>query len=146
MNDIKLTRINNIFLGVTELARSAAFYRETLGLDLQFEMDGLVFLNAGGVALALSTALAGLATPPAGATDVVFGVDDVTATHEALLSRGVAFLSAPRNVTGDQWAPIPETRTDTCSPSVVPNAHRARSSPWYNPVAPRPAAGVALLV
>ncbi len=104
MNDIKLTRINNIFLGVTDLARSAAFYRETLGLDLQFEMDGFVFLNAGGVALALSTAHAGLATPPAGATEVVFGVDDVTATHEALLSRGVTFLSAPRNVTGDQWA------------------------------------------
>lgn len=64
MNDLKLTRINNIFLGVTELARSAAFYRETLGLDLQFEMDGFVFLNAGGVALALSTAHAGLAAPP----------------------------------------------------------------------------------
>ena len=104
MNDIKLTRINNIFLGVTDLARSAAFYRETLGLDLQFEMDGFVFLNAGGVALALSTVHVGLATPPAGATEVVFGVDDVTATHEAWISRGVEFLSAPRNVTGDQWA------------------------------------------
>jgi catechol 2,3-dioxygenase-like lactoylglutathione lyase family enzyme len=104
MSDIKLSRINNIFLGVTDLARSAAFYRETLGLDLQFEMEGFVFLSAGGVALALSTAHAGLATPPAGATEVVFGVDDVSATHEALMSRGVKFLSAPRNVTGDQWA------------------------------------------
>ena len=34
MNDIKLPRLNNNFLGVTDLARSAAFYRETLGLDL----------------------------------------------------------------------------------------------------------------
>ena len=104
MSDIKLSRINNIFLGVTDLARSAAFYRETLGLDLQFEMEGFVFLSAGGVALALSTAHAGLATPPAGATEVVFDVDDVSPTHEALMSRGVKFLSAPRNVTGDQWA------------------------------------------
>jgi catechol 2,3-dioxygenase-like lactoylglutathione lyase family enzyme len=104
MNDMRLSRINNIFLGVTDLARSAAFYRETLGLELQFEMEGFIFLKAGGVALALSTAHAGLATPPAGATEVVFGVDDVTATHEALKSRGVEFLSTPRNVTGDQWA------------------------------------------
>lgn len=104
MPDIKLSRINNVFLGVTDLSRSATFYRETLGLELQFEMEGFVFLNAGGVALALSTAHAGLATPLAGATEVVFGVDDVTAAHEALTARGVQFLSAPRNVTGDQWA------------------------------------------
>ena len=99
MNDIKLTRLNNNFLGVTDLARSAAFYRETLGLDLQFEMDGVVFLNAGGVALALSTAHAGLASPPAGATEAVFGVDGVTATHEALTSRGVAWNSSARRAT-----------------------------------------------
>ena len=29
---------------------------------------------------------------------------DVTAAHEALRARGVEFLNAPRNVTGDQWA------------------------------------------
>ena len=40
----------------------------------------------------------------AGGTEIVFGVEDVTAAHAALTARGVAFLSAPRNVTGDQWA------------------------------------------
>jgi len=104
MNDIRLTQINNIILGVTDLARSSAFYRETLGLEVQFESDGFVFLDAGGVVLALSTAHARLATPPAGATEVVFGVADVTAAHQALSARGVEFLNAPRNVTGDQWA------------------------------------------
>ena len=29
---------------------------------------------------------------------------DVTAAHQALSARGVEFLNAPRNVTGDQWA------------------------------------------
>ena len=104
MNDIRLTQINNIILGVTDLARSSAFYRETLGLEVQFESDGFVFLDAGGVVLALSTARARLATPPAGATEVGFGVADVTAAHQALSARGVEFLNAPRNVTGDQWA------------------------------------------
>ena len=104
MSDFKLTQINSVMLGTTDLARSLAFYRDTLGLAVQFEMPGFVFLNAGGVTLSLSEAHAELATPVAGGTEVVFGVADVTAAHAALSTRGVEFLNAPRNVTGDQWA------------------------------------------
>ncbi len=104
MSDFKLTEINTVMLGTTDLARSLAFYRDTLGLAVQFEMPGFVFLNAGGVTLSLSEAHAKLATPVAGGTEIVFGVADVTAAHDALRARGVEFLNAPRNVTGDQWA------------------------------------------
>ena len=104
MNDVRLTRINNIMLGATDLARSLAFYHETLGLDVQMEMPGFAFLNGGGVTLALSEAHARLATPLAGAVEVVFGVADVSAAYAALRARGVEFLNAPRNVSGDQWA------------------------------------------
>ena len=104
MSDFKLTQINNVMLGTTDLARSLAFYRDTLGLAIQFEMPGFVFLNAGGVTLSLSEAHAKLATPGAGGTEIVFGVAGVTAAHAALKARGVQFLNAPRNVTGDQWA------------------------------------------
>ena len=104
MSDFRLTQINNVMLGTTDLARSLAFYRDTLGLAVQFERLGFVFLNAGGVTLSLSTTHKKLATPVAGGTEVVFGVADVTAAHEALRARGVEFLNAPRNVTGDQWA------------------------------------------
>ena len=104
MSDFKLTQINNVMLETTDLARSLAFYRDTLGLAVQFEMPGFVFLNAGGVTLSLSEAHAKLATPGAGGTEIVFGVADVTAAHAALRARGVQFLNAPRNVTGDQWA------------------------------------------
>ena len=104
MSDFRLTQINNVMLGTTDLARSLAFYRDTLGLAVQFEMLGFVFLNAGGVTLSLSTTHKKLATPVAGGTEVVFGVADVIAAHEALRARGVEFLNPPRNVTGDQWA------------------------------------------
>ena len=104
MNDVRLTRIDNIMLGATDLARSLAFYHETLGLDVQMEMPGFAFLDAGGVTLALSEAHARLATPLAGAVEVVFGVADVSAAHAALRARGVEFLNAPRNVSGDRWA------------------------------------------
>ncbi len=76
---MRLTQISNVMLGTTDLARSLTFYRDTLGLTVQFEIPGFVFLSAGGVA-------------------------DVTAAHETLQARGVEFLNAPRNVTGDQWA------------------------------------------
>ena len=105
MSDFKLTQISNVMLGTTDLARSLAFYRDKLGLAVQFEMPGFVFLHAGGVTLSLSEAHAKLATPVvAGGTEIVFGVADVTAAHEALRARGVEFLNPPRNVTGDQWA------------------------------------------
>ena len=71
---------------------------------MQFEIPGFVFLSAGSVTLSLSEAHAKLATPVAGGTEIVFDVADVTAAHETLQARGVEFLNAPRNVTGDQWA------------------------------------------
>ena len=32
MSDFRLTQINNVMLGTTDLARSLTFYRDTLGL------------------------------------------------------------------------------------------------------------------
>jgi catechol 2,3-dioxygenase-like lactoylglutathione lyase family enzyme len=104
MSDFKLTQINYMMMGTTDLTRSLAFYRDVLGLTLQAEMPGLAFLDGGGVALSLSEEHAKLATPVAGATEIVFGVTDVTAAHAALTERGVEFLNSPRNVTGNQWA------------------------------------------
>ena len=104
MSDFTLTQIGNVILGTTDLARSLAFYRDTLGLTVQTEMKGFAFLNGGGVTLSLSEAHGKLATPVAGGTEVVFLVADVTAAHEALSACGVEFLNAPRNVTGDRWA------------------------------------------
>ncbi len=104
MSDFALTQISNVMLGTTDLARSLTFYRDTLGLTVQFEMPGFVFLNAGSVTLSLSEAHSKLATPVAGGTEIVFAVADVTDAHKALTARGVEFLNAPRNVTGDQWA------------------------------------------
>ena len=43
-----------IGLGVSDLPRSVAFYRDTLGLPLQFQHGGLAFFGAGPVTLMLS--------------------------------------------------------------------------------------------
>ena len=64
----------------------------------------MAFIDAGPVTLCLSTPHARLSDPVAGATEVVFVVDDVRRAHATLRERGVTFLNEPRNVTGDQWA------------------------------------------
>ena len=91
-------------LGVKDLARSVAFYRDQLGLTLQNQFEAFAFFSAGSVTLMLNQDLAKLSPNIAGATEIVFSVEDVRAAHEALRARGVVFTIEPRNVTGAMWS------------------------------------------
>jgi catechol 2,3-dioxygenase-like lactoylglutathione lyase family enzyme len=111
MTDVgfRLSKIAVVMLGVKDLPRSVAFYRDTLGLRLQGEVPGeFAFFDLGPTMLALSTPLADPRMTPStvGAMEVVFGVEDVTAAYETLQSRGVKFLTEPRNVSGANWSAI----------------------------------------
>lgn len=98
-----ITGIANIMLGASDLDRSRAFYRDRLGLSVEREIPGFVFLATGPVTLCLSTAHAGLAEKP-GPTEVVLAVASVREAYAALKANGVEFLREPTNVTGDSWA------------------------------------------
>jgi catechol 2,3-dioxygenase-like lactoylglutathione lyase family enzyme len=100
----KLSQISNVMLGVRDLARSVAFYRDTLGLALQRPFPGFGFLSGGGVTLVLSEPLAKNSPQVSGAAEIVFSVEDVRAAHLALGTRGVRFTHEPRNVNGTLWA------------------------------------------
>ncbi|HLY59282.1 MAG TPA: VOC family protein [Terriglobia bacterium] len=106
--EFKLSKISTVMLGVREMDRAATFYRDKLGLAVQFEIPGFTFLNTGGVTLCLSEplarALAGPSQPLAGVAELVFSVDDVQSAYEALAAKGVKFTLEPHNVTGTQWA------------------------------------------
>jgi len=106
--EFKLDKISTVMLGVREIARAVSFYRDTLGLAVQFEIPGFSFFNLGGVTLCLSEPLAKALGGPgqqlAGATELVFSVDDVQRAYEALVAQGVKFFREPHNVTGTQWA------------------------------------------
>jgi catechol 2,3-dioxygenase-like lactoylglutathione lyase family enzyme len=97
--DFKLTQIGVVMLGVHDLTRSLEFYRDKLGLKVQHEIPGLAFLDAGAVTLCLSEPAAKVRGQVAGAGEVVFSVEDVTAAYQALLGKGVQFTHEPRNVT-----------------------------------------------
>ncbi len=107
--DFKLSKVSLVMLGVKDFPKAVAFYRDTLGLQLQGEVPGdFVFFNGGGVMLALSVGHANPKTSPnvVGATEVVFAVESVTAAYEALRARGVTFIREPRNVTGANWSAV----------------------------------------
>ena len=102
--EFKLKQIGVIMLGVKDAQRSAAFYRDRLGLAVKSAFEGFVFLDGGAVTLCLSEALAKASPKLAGATEVVFSVAEVRAAYEALRGQGVEFSHAPRAVSGPMWA------------------------------------------
>ncbi|MGO9317012.1 MAG: VOC family protein [Terracidiphilus sp.] len=97
--DYKLTQVSVVMLGVHDVTRSIAFYRDKLGLKVQSEIPGFAFLNAGAVTLCLSEPAAKVRGQVAGAGEIVFSVEDVTAAYQALREKGVQFTHEPRNIT-----------------------------------------------
>jgi lactoylglutathione lyase len=101
--DYKLTQVSVVMLGVRDVTRSLEFYRDKLGLKLQREIPGFAFLNAGAITLCLSEPAAKMRASVAGAGEVVFAVEDVTAAYEALRAKGVQFTHEPRSITPTTW-------------------------------------------
>jgi uncharacterized protein len=96
--------ISMIMLGVEDLPRSVAFYRDVVGLPLQGESQEFAFFSAGPVTVALSLPLGRHAKPLSGASEVIFGVESVHAAQSALAERGCTFRDEPREVTPGSWA------------------------------------------
>ena len=72
------------------------FYRDGLGLPLQFAVSGMAFFDAGGVRLMLSK-------PSSPEFDhknsiLYFEVADCVAAHAAMVARGVEFFEPPHLV------------------------------------------------
>lgn len=95
--------IGHIMLGVTDMERAVEFYRDRIGLTVEFGSPEVTYLNAGGVTLVLSTNHAALG-PVSGNIELVFAADNVSARHAELVDRGVVFMILPRPVVGDRWA------------------------------------------
>ena len=101
---VQLAGISAIMLGVRDLGQAVAFYRDTLGLKVKMQEEQIALLDAGPVTLGLSPGHLRMAPHVAGATEVVFRVENVRAAHRALTRLGIAFLNEPRQVTPAEWA------------------------------------------
>lgn len=88
-------RIRQIAVTVSDVERALTFYRDALGLEFLFQpAPNLAFLNAGDVRIMLST--------PQGAGEVgsnsiiYFSVEDIEATHDAVVARGAVSERGPQ--------------------------------------------------
>jgi methylmalonyl-CoA/ethylmalonyl-CoA epimerase len=83
-----LGRIGQIALSVSDMDRSVAFWRDTVGLKFLFQAPNVAFFDVAGVRLMLGTDESP-DVKPAG-TVLYFEVDDLDSTFATLRSRGVA--------------------------------------------------------
>jgi catechol 2,3-dioxygenase-like lactoylglutathione lyase family enzyme len=100
----RLSKIALILLGVSDVEKSIAFYKEKLGLKLTAQFEGFAFFDTGGATLGLSRGLAQATNRGAGATEVVFSVDHVRVAYQALRDAGVPFSIEPRQIAGQNFA------------------------------------------
>lgn len=96
---IQLQAPERIVIYVSDMARSTAFYRDTLGLPLRFTSPGWTEFNNSGTTLALHRHMSGAShatEPGAGQATLVFSVDDIQVAYETLQEQGVTFSLAPQ--------------------------------------------------
>ena len=97
-----VSALGQVALTVSDVARSTAFYRDTVGLRFLFAAGAsLAFLDLGNVRLMLS-APEGAFTPGSG-TVLYLRVADILVSHAAMRARGVTFVDEPHLV-----APMPD--------------------------------------
>ena len=94
-----LKKIDYVMVMVSNMAASVKFYRDALGLPLDFESPGWSQFATGSTTLALHVAVAGAAKPSegsaAGTVRLGFNVDDINRETLTLKERGVRFIQEP---------------------------------------------------
>jgi predicted enzyme related to lactoylglutathione lyase len=93
LETLSLDRIGQIAVNAHDLPRAVAFYRDTLGMRLLFEVPQMAFFDCAGVRLMLGLPSAPSFDHPA--SIIYYRVDDIEAAHRTLLDRGVTFTEPP---------------------------------------------------
>ena len=96
---LSLNTLGQIALTVSDVERSTAFYRDTLGMPFLFAFPGLAFFKLGDVRLMLS--LPEQQDPRSMASPLYFRVHDIARAHQTLVERGVRFRDEPHIVHRD---------------------------------------------
>ncbi len=104
---VERLKITHVMLGVETTARALPFYRPTFS-DSPC-MQSIPDLRSSGcrpfhARAELKWRLARASAVRVGASELVFGVEDVTATYQDLRAKGVSFMNEPRAVAGPMFA------------------------------------------
>ena len=98
MNDeFRLESIGQIHIGVKEIQRAVAFYRDVLGMPLLFEVpeQQMAFFDCGGIRLYLSAdQLEDFPSNPL----IYYNVSDINEAYKSISGHGVSFEREPHIV------------------------------------------------
>ena len=95
---LELASIGQIAITVGDLDRAVAFYRDTLGLPLQFEVRGMAFFDCAGIRLMLAAEEEPGEPGERSGSVLYFKVPDLLAAVRTLESRGARFDRLPHLV------------------------------------------------
>ena len=93
-----------LMLGVENLEKSVAFYRDVVGVSPKSQIEQFAFLDAGDMTLVLSQSLGRAIQPRAGAMQAIFAATSVRKAHQELHARGANFINDPNEVSPGSWA------------------------------------------
>lgn len=96
MSDFRIGPVKQIALTVKDLSRATAFYRDTMGLKLLFEVPGLAFFDLHGIRLMLSPGETPTKDPHG--TVLYYQTADLPAAFAVLKERGVKIVREPHLV------------------------------------------------
>ena len=105
LTPLRLGAIAQVSLYARDVARTEAFYRDTLGLPHVFTFGDLMFFDMGGVRLYLHATDEATWRP---GSVLYFLVDDIQAAYGELQARGVKFTGAPHLIFTDDTTGVEE--------------------------------------
>lgn len=91
MPELRLNKISQIAVNVSDIEAAVTFYRDTLGMKFLFQVPGLAFFDCDGVRLLLDE-LAGWQHP---SSILYYKVDDIQRAYQTLDQQGVEFKEKP---------------------------------------------------
>jgi len=94
MSESNLNQIGQIAVNVDKLDSAVDFYRDTLGMKFLFQVPSMAFFDCDGVRLLLNE----VEVWKYPSSILYYKVEDIHATHEALVARGVTFTDDPHLV------------------------------------------------
>ena len=104
LTPLRLGPIAQVSMYARDVARTEAFYRDTLGLPHVFTFGDLMFFDMGGVRLYLHAEEEKWRP----SSVLYFLVDDIQAAYKDLQSRGVKFSGAPHLIFTDDTTGVEE--------------------------------------
>lgn len=91
-----LERIGQIAVNAHDLDRAVSFYKDTLGMRFLFQVPGMGFFDLAGIRLMVGVASAPEFDHPS--SIIYYKVEDIQATYQTLMGRGVTFTQKPHFV------------------------------------------------